>query len=542
MRRDGSSQTAGRGRVSGNSRSPCRFGAGRLKIRIRAFCAEVDGARAGTDPESIHRMRVASRRLRSTLPVFSFCFKKKQYRLFERGFKRITRALGEARDTDVQIMFLRGYMPGFLEGSDEAEGIRVILALLEAHRKREQQRILSALDALETEGILPAFRRAVEEAGRDGQPKDRKKRRPESIEEMAAARIRTVLDEVLSFGPAVHDPSDVAGHHALRIALKRLRYTLEIFRPLYPDRLRPAIDGLKHLQELLGQIHDCDVWITHLSGPVDGGPLRELFPAAEPGAVSSPAGGKAGIAELLSNRKAVRTDLYRQLVTEWDGPVTGSLAERLRPALCPAAAKQDVPSGRDHPAERENPAENLGALGDLFPEGKGHARQVTHLALRLFDELVPLHGYSGKERRLLEYAGLLHDIGWVHGQKDHHTRSCRMILSDDTLPVTRRERAVIALVARNHRKTVAEKPGSRAARPLKPEDIRRMLALSAILRIADGLDYTHAGCITSLSCTVGPALVTCKVRSRGDAGTERARALVKADLFERVFSRRFEIA
>ena len=541
MPRHGSSQTAGRGTLSGNSPSPCRFGAGRLKIRIRAFLAEIDGVRAGTDPEAIHRMRVASRRLRSTLPVFSFCFRKQQYRLFEKGFKGIMRALGEARDTDVQIMFLSEYLPGLLEGSEEANGVRVILALLDTHRKREQQRILSALDVLESERVLPAFRRAVEEVAGGGGAKGRKKRSPGSMEEMAAAHIRTVLGEVLSYDPAVHDPSDVPGHHALRIATKRLRYTLEIFRPLYPDRLRPAIDGLKRLQELLGQIHDCDVWITHLSGPVEGGPLRELFHEAEPESGSLRANENAGIAGLLSNRKATRSDLYRQLVTEWDGPVTGSLAERLRPALHPAAAEQGAPSGKNHKTGREKPADNLGALGGLFPEGEGHARQVTHLALRLFDELIPLHGYSGKERRLLEYAGFLHDIGWVHGQKGHHTRSCRMILSDHTLPVTRRERAAIALIARNHRKTVAENPG-RAARSLKPEDLRRVLSLSAILRIADGLDYTHSGCITSLSCTVGPASVTCTVRSRGDAGTERARALEKADLFERVFERRFEIA
>ncbi len=78
----------------------------RILPLLDAFLGEIDGVRSGRDIEHIHRMRVASRRLRAALPLFKSCFPKEKFRKWMPELQKITRALGDARDTDVQIAFL----------------------------------------------------------------------------------------------------------------------------------------------------------------------------------------------------------------------------------------------------------------------------------------------------------------------------------------------------------------------------------------------------------------------------------------------------
>ncbi|HJK31339.1 MAG TPA: CHAD domain-containing protein, partial [Methanocorpusculum sp.] len=85
------------------------YGATVLAQLAADMAGESAGVKAGTDIEYIHRMRVASRRLRAALPLFAGCFPKKEYKHWENEIKQITRSLGRARDLDVQIAFLREY-------------------------------------------------------------------------------------------------------------------------------------------------------------------------------------------------------------------------------------------------------------------------------------------------------------------------------------------------------------------------------------------------------------------------------------------------
>ena len=85
------------------------YGATALARLAADMAGESAGVKAGTDIEYIHRMRVASRRLRAALPLFAGCFPEKEYKRWENEIKQITRSLGRARDLDVQIAFLRTY-------------------------------------------------------------------------------------------------------------------------------------------------------------------------------------------------------------------------------------------------------------------------------------------------------------------------------------------------------------------------------------------------------------------------------------------------
>ncbi|GAC1316970.1 MAG: hypothetical protein NVSMB25_03760 [Thermoleophilaceae bacterium] len=82
---------------------------------------------------------------------------------------------------------------------------------------------------------------------------------PQAPLEQNALRIIAVrLDEMLSFGPRALDPSAVEELHDMRIAAKRLRYILELTAPVLGQSARYGAKQAKGLQDLLGEIHDCD--------------------------------------------------------------------------------------------------------------------------------------------------------------------------------------------------------------------------------------------------------------------------------------------
>ena len=67
-----------------------------------------------------------------------------------------------------------------------------------------------------------------------------------------------------SFENAIQDPLNIKELHAMRIAGKNFRYILECFAPIYSNTLKEPISTMKNAQDLLGNIHDCDIWTIEL--------------------------------------------------------------------------------------------------------------------------------------------------------------------------------------------------------------------------------------------------------------------------------------
>jgi exopolyphosphatase/pppGpp-phosphohydrolase len=171
---------------------------------------------------------------------------------------------------------------------------------------------------------------------------------------------------------------------------------------------------------------------------------------------------------------------------------------------------------------------------------RGHTHQVTRLALALYDCLQPLHGLGPRERRWLQCGALLHDIGWIEGQPRHHKTALRLILAEPSLPFDRRRRRLIGLIARYHRRR-APQDGDKYFRRLSGEDRQRVRVLAGILRVADGLDRSHAGVIRSVACEVSAQEIRMVCDAGGPADSEKAAAEAKADLLESVFHRRCRV-
>ena len=171
---------------------------------------------------------------------------------------------------------------------------------------------------------------------------------------------------------------------------------------------------------------------------------------------------------------------------------------------------------------------------------EAHALQVTRLALMLFDCLKDVHGLGRHERLLLECAGILHDIGIIHGTKGHHKHSMDMILKHGVEGIPEDDLLAIALVGRYHRKALPSIKHDRFA-SLNRRQQEKVRALAAILRVADGLDRTHRNLVDDITCRIVSDSLVLICKTSGNAEEELLFGLEKSDLMEEVFGMRVEV-
>ena len=134
-----------------------------------------------------------------------------------------------------------------------------------------------------------------------------------------------------------------------------------------------------------------------------------------------------------------------------------------------------------------------------------HANHVRFLAGRLFEQLQPLHGYGAAERELLDAAALLHDVGTIIAYDGHHRHSQTLIQYNGLDGFTRREIALIALLARYHRKGTPELDGYESL--LTKQDEILLTRLAAILRSAEFLERGRNAAVHDIIVTWGDDFV-----------------------------------
>jgi len=523
----------------------CWFGMQELPPRLEAFETEMEGVRQAKDIENIHRMRVASRRLRAALPLFEDCFPKKPYNRWMGEIANITRALGEARDADVQIAFLQKQIrkksslwklqhPDIkVQEFPENPALRYLLSELKKRRAALQTRVISALDALEKSRVIPEMKTCFS-AIRNTQPHAPVKALMFGISPVAALRIYSRLETFLGFETWVSHPEAVAEHHATRIAAKKLRYTMELFGPVYRLGLKKPIGRVKKIQEILGDIHDCDVWIDTITRLL----LRERSRLRSDNCEKRPdTATLASLKIVLREREKERLTLYRNFVRNWESQKRLETWNDLKTTLVQARKDRYHPKGAAREADARAAAE---ALVPVYPEGIPHSSTVTRLSLMLFDALRPVHRMENNERFLLECAAMLHDIGWVSGSRRHNRKSASIIFAAETLPFDIPERAIISLAALAHRGNVS--PETEDVYHFIPEkDRQAALFLAAILRVADGFDYSRRGAVQEIHCVINADTIVADALSADDIAVEKEHARVKSDLFNRVFARELVI-
>jgi exopolyphosphatase/pppGpp-phosphohydrolase len=169
-----------------------------------------------------------------------------------------------------------------------------------------------------------------------------------------------------------------------------------------------------------------------------------------------------------------------------------------------------------------------------------HTCHVTYLALSFFDQLSGLHRLGLEEKFWLEAASILHDIGWVDGWRGHHKSSLRIILQTTMLPFTNRERLVVGSIARYHRKALPVEQHDHF-NALSFHDRQVVKLLSAMLRVADGLDTTHQGLVKAVEVKVTSRKIDISCKVHLPITEEPKVAIKKADLMELVFNKHVAI-
>ncbi|MBR9975588.1 MAG: CHAD domain-containing protein [Bacteroidetes bacterium] len=250
--------------ASGNKKSPlpgilpddCFSEAGRKVLHM--YFGEMLAMEAHPDmdgdPEVVHKMRVATRRIRSAFEIFDLAFDDKTKKRFRRPLKRLGRTLGCVRDLDVLLMHMRAYARE-LSAADASSfapllsaweddramhfaALRAFLADEAYLRFREQFRQFvetPLAGALPDEAVVPGVSRRVAQ--------------------VAPELILRRYTEVLAFDPRMETAS-IDLLHRLRIQCKKLRYTMESFTELLGPGGRKAIRQTIVLQDYLGELQD----------------------------------------------------------------------------------------------------------------------------------------------------------------------------------------------------------------------------------------------------------------------------------------------
>lgn len=291
-------------------KSACIFGAGKLTNSLQALLQEVDGVRAARDIEHIHRMRVASRRLRSALPLFAGCYPAKKVSAWLKEVRRVTRALGAARDLDVQIDRLERVYNA-LPRRSYRPGVHRLLVRLKQQRTELQARVLQALDRLLESAAVAEMQKLFLRQQASAPPVSFSR----GLYRLAFTSVQQRLDELFSFEAYIHHVECVSELHAMRIAAKRVRYTLETFSNIYPAPIQEILKALRKAQDTLGEIHDCDVWIGFLPTFLEDEQKRAITYYGNAAPAKRLA---AGILFLQESRQLERDTLYRSFITDWD--------------------------------------------------------------------------------------------------------------------------------------------------------------------------------------------------------------------------------
>ncbi len=286
------------------------YAAGLVLNQLDVFSAELLQVRKPRDIETVHRMRVSSRRLRAVLDVFQDCLPAKRRTIWMTEVRNMTKALGAARDTDVQIDSINKIYRE-LPDLQFRSGIRRLLLRLKQRRTRLQTKLISRLDEFESSGVSEEMNAAF--TGLAGRNLEVYLYTPE-LYKRSFESIQTAYQQFISYEEKIQDVSNVDDLHAMRIAGKNLRYVMECFAQIYSNQLKSQLSVMKTAQELLGNIHDCDVWITELPGFIENEQKKTINYF---GRDRHSERFKPGIQYLLDLKTSDRENLYKEFIAKW---------------------------------------------------------------------------------------------------------------------------------------------------------------------------------------------------------------------------------
>jgi len=276
---------------------------------LRSFEDECPAVLNDKSPEALHRMRVASRRLRVALGMLSNLETNTSLKRYAKYLRAAGQALGVVREKDVQAAFLCASVRG-TAGKEARAGMAALALLLRNQRAAARERAIHTLKDLKHRDITNKLRKRLSSLT----PADRVTGKRQD----AGALLGEFVTGMLARMPDPIDPNDSEGLHRLRIAVKKLRYSLEILAPCYGKTLAAATRAALGMHDVLGDLHEMDVWLEFLSGKR----VTEV-------------GDIAAAASLLNARcAALRGEAFRKFLRLWNSQKKRNLWKDLLRTVC----------------------------------------------------------------------------------------------------------------------------------------------------------------------------------------------------------------
>ena len=221
-----------------------------------------EGSRTGEDIESVHKMRVATRQMRSALRVFGSYFIGKRVQPYKRVLRATARYLGAVRDLDVMIESLNASAQHLDEEGQAA--IAGIVATLDKRRIQARKRLVTWFDSKTYRKVLKDFTRFLLAEGH-GSVRPESDVMPFQVRHVVPTIFYERLAAVRAYDTIIPD-SNVEALHALRIEFKRLRYTISFFEPVLGTSATEFIEDIRTMQDYLGHLNDVTVAHRVLDG------------------------------------------------------------------------------------------------------------------------------------------------------------------------------------------------------------------------------------------------------------------------------------
>jgi triphosphatase len=231
-----------------------------LRRQFSVFLQHEAGARLGEDPEDVHDMRVATRRLRAALTLFEAVLPARS-RWLRKELGWIAGYLGVVRDLDVQLEQVRGWAAG---EAANAEALGQLVRIIERRRREARRKLIRALDSLRFQRLVRGGAQMLLKGPLQRNPGARA-----PVLAVAPELIGNLFRKVRKVGDGLDSSSDAELLHRLRIRCKRLRYALEFVGPIYGKAIRSYIKRVVAVQEVLGDHQDAHVAVAHLRSLVE---------------------------------------------------------------------------------------------------------------------------------------------------------------------------------------------------------------------------------------------------------------------------------
>ena len=220
--------------------------------------------------DDVHDLRVASRRLREGLALFSPCLPAKRSGRVDKEVKKVTRMLGELRNTDEACSFFSALTPQ--ERAHSRHEIEQLLAALKSEREQAHQKLKKELGSLNPKPLQGEFRSL------DSRTNLFRNSAVDPFMSMACFAGDAIMERAGTLRellPRAVQEQDSEAQHLLRIAVKKMRYRLEIIEPLLRRDYQELHGALKGYQDVLGKLHDIDVFCEMVQERLRDGAGRE---------------------------------------------------------------------------------------------------------------------------------------------------------------------------------------------------------------------------------------------------------------------------